>query len=95
MHFRQSICFYIFVTRRVGDDEVKSGEEESPAGLSVVEALLITEVCEVVWSVINRMAGPFQMVSPLLQGELDCQQLMITYDIVLLHRRELFGIEGT
>ncbi len=58
MHFRQSICFYIFVTRRVGDGEVKSREEESPAGLSVVEALLITEVCEVVWSVITSNGWP-------------------------------------
>ncbi len=46
------------MTRRVGDGEVKSHEEESPAGLSVVEALLITEVCEVVWSVITSNGWP-------------------------------------
>lgn len=42
-----------------------------------------------------QLLRPLQLVSPLLQPQLDCQQLPVPYVVVVFHRGEFAGENGT
>ncbi len=84
----ECICFRVLGPWTVGDGKIKASKEERPSGLSGIQALGISKIFEVAMVSENfkRMMGPFELVSPFLQSELDSQELPIADIIVLLHR---------
>jgi len=82
------------VAGSVNDDKVESSEEQSPSGLTWIQTLSISQVLQVsmVGDDLKTMVCSLRPMSPLLKGKLE---LSIADIVVLFHRGQLFGVEGT
>jgi len=84
-------------SREEGDCELKTGEEQRPAGLAGIEASRRMDILQV------PVIGPdyegehrsLQPVPPLLQGQLDRQQFTVANVIIPLRRGQSMGEKGT
>src|SRR6202795_4090808 len=80
----------------VVEGEVEAGQVERPSGLVAVEFLGGLEVLQVlmVRPDLERLAGPFQVVSPLFQCSDDCQHFHVMDLVVAFDRGQAFGLKS-
>lgn len=71
----QGVGFDVFRARSVGQNKVKTTEEQRSPGLSGVEAFSSPEVLKVfeVGPHLKRFLGALKLMSPFLEGKLDGQ----------------------
>ncbi len=88
MQAGESISFNVLTSRTVRDLETETGEEQGPSGLPRVETFGFLEILQilVVGDHYKGVLSTLQPMPPLLQSELDGQQLPITHVVVLLRR---------
>lgn len=84
-------------TGAVGYGEIEVVKEQSPPGLTGVETLGCLNVSKVLMirPYQERKFHPLEPVPPLLQCQLDCQQLLVSHVIIPLRTRESPGEKGT
>lgn len=80
----QSIWFQVLSPWAVRQSEVKAIEKQGPPSLTGIEALGSPDVLKVfmVGPHQEGMLRPLQPMSPFLEGDLNRQQLLVTYVVV-------------
>jgi hypothetical protein len=93
---REGIRLPHAATRSVVECEVKMGQVERPACLSMVKLLRRAEILQVlvVHPDLDSVACPFQVVPPLFQSTDDHQHFGVVDFVVAFHCTEAFGQEG-